>query len=660
MIFLLKYFPHIFHDELLYSAFSRYCSDIGEGNVKSTLNELFGFGIDNVAVIDFPCHINSFLEQFSGIEFYNAEDIISKFTMLPLFFPFLDSERQKYAVECMKGNNGKGIYMKLGVMASKLPIIKSMKYCPDCVKAEYIKNEYPHWHRSHNLESVKVCHIHHTPLRTHCPVCNEPINPKYKFKLSPLKPLCPYGHDITQPDTQKDDKTDFKHLRYHIAVAETVHYLLNSGIDGVSSKNIYNNYFDNLSYKDLITPNGNIRQTELKKQFLQFYPAEFLVSLGLYFDYNDKYTWFEEIFHKKNCAFHPIKHILLLNFLNDYRNLDSIFSGIQPYKPFGGPPWLCLNPVADHYRKSVITQCNITTCSDTKKPVGTFTCKCGFIYSRRGPDKNESDKLKIGRVKKFGHVWEEALRQNVFEVGGSLRSIARRMGADPATIKKYTQKLLNIPENITAECTINDVSTNSEEKPTIDTVTVSCNMYANTIAGFIYNNAEKPTISDVRNNFKREYAYLYRHDKVLLNSVLSNCKKSTKKFTNQRVDWIERDSALYLEATKIIENILSSEKPLRVTLNRIGRGINSLPLLEQHLDKLPMTKSLISAKVETTEQFQVRRVHKAIESLTASGSEPLEWKIYRKAGLRPNCSPAVKSEIKRLLSVDNKCNFISL
>lgn len=102
-----------------------------------------------------------------------------------------------------------------------------------------------------------------------------------------------------------------------------------------------------------------------------------------------------------------------------------------------------------------------------------------------------------------------------------------------------------------------------------------------------------------------------------------------------------------------------SEKSLRVTLNRIGRGINSLTLLEQHLDKLPMTKSLISAKVETTEQFQIRRVHKAIASLIDSGSELIEWKICRKAGLRPNCSPAVKSEIKRLLSEDNIYNFIS-
>ena len=113
------------------------------------------------------------------------------------------------------------------------------------------------------------------------------------------------------------------------------------------------------------------------------------------------------------------------------------------YKPFGRSPWLCLNAAADHYLKPVITDLKVSHCLENKKPLGTFTCSCGMIYSRSGEDKTEEDKLRIGRVITYGRVWEGKLRELVEVKKLGLRATARELRVDPNTVKRYVA-LLNL------------------------------------------------------------------------------------------------------------------------------------------------------------------------------------------------------------------------
>ena len=57
------------------------------------------------------------------------------------------------------------------------------------------------------------------------------------------------------------------------------------------------------------------------------------------------------------------------------------------YEPFGQGPWLCLNPIAEHYQQAVIYEMDVHIQPRTKLPVGTFRCSCGYIYTRKGPTK---------------------------------------------------------------------------------------------------------------------------------------------------------------------------------------------------------------------------------------------------------------------------------
>lgn len=650
---MIRYFPNIYPDELLYSAYSRYYKHTGKGSVKATFLELFGTN-NIVSSIHFPSHIDSFINQFKNIDYYTAEDIIFNFTLLPVFYPFLDKERQVYSVSNMRGSNGKSLFMKLGVMASSLKSIQTLKYCPECITEDIKLYGEPYFHRSHNIESIYICHKHNRFLRTHCPICNIPINPKEKFKLTPLEDKCINGHDLYSPNLKFDNFiSSHMDLQYHIAVAKVVNYILNLGINklNITINEIYERYLFKLCKFDLLTPKGSIRQIELKKRFISFYGTSFLKSVNLSFDVNEKYNWIEEMLHKKFKASHPIKHILFIIFLcknreNEIKELLSTENNFS-INPFGKAPWPCLNPISEHYLKNVVTDCTITTCSNTRKPIGTFKCGCGFIYSRRGPDTNKSDRYKLGRIKAYGSVWENKLKTTILTDGGSLRSIAQKMKADPVTIKKYAKKL-GIAYSWESKSDSNKkIYTNTYKSKTNFDKSVE---YSECIENYILSHTKKITITEIRRLYQKEYMYLYRNNKILLKSILKECKIPSNINYNTKVNWEERDSKFYSLLSKAINSILSSEKTCRITKSKLGKTLGISSLLEHHLEKLPKTKLLIEKSIESIESYQIRRVRTIIEKMIENDEKLIEWKIYRKAGLKKNCSNKVQEEITSLMN----------
>lgn len=109
------------------------------------------------------------------------------------------------------------------------------------------------------------------------------------------------------------------------------------------------------------------------------------------------------------------------------RLLESFFQNKIYYHPFGKAPWPCLNIAADHYLKDVVSEYIVISDYKTRKPVGTFACSCGFIYSRKGPDSREEDRYKVGRIKKFGDVWEQRLFELVSEEKYNLKYLTGKM-----------------------------------------------------------------------------------------------------------------------------------------------------------------------------------------------------------------------------------------
>jgi hypothetical protein len=96
-----------------------------------------------------------------------------------------------------------------------------------------------------------------------------------------------------------------------------------------------------------------------------------------------------------------------------------------------------------------------------------------------------------------------------------------------------------------------------------------------------------------------------------------------------------------------VRELLKLQPPVRVTVSKVGKAINSLALLEQHSDKLLLTKAYLEAVMESKEQFQIRRVEWAATALNTQGKVVKEWEVVRLAGLGKTYSDKVGEAIAK-------------
>lgn len=339
-----------------------------------------------------------------------------------------------------------------------------------------------------------------------------------------------------------------------------------------------------LSEMGFVTAKGRIRQRKLEEQFILFYGQELLVMFGSIPKQNN-HTWLACTTRKMRYTVHPLRQMLLLRYLfGSFK--EFLNESKQVYAPFGKGPWPCLNKAAQHYETSVITQCRITRCSDTGKPVGEFNCDCGFSYSRRGPDQSEEDKFQRGRIKSFGSIWIDKLHE-CLQSGLSYRSTAVILGVDTNTVIKYSTRVI----------------------------------------------AEHKSVLSVTKLKEK-----------------SSCSIKISENKQARIDWEKRDLELTWYVEEACKALLAENntKPVRIRIATIGKRIGKLSMLEKHKDKLPLTMKILSNYLESIPQFQCRRVRWAAEQM--KGEWPIKmWEIIRKAGLRPGYSQEVKNEINQCI-----------
>jgi len=570
---MLTCFPTPYPDELLYSVFARYHIRSGNTSPKVTQQELFSCRTKS-AVIDMPCGINSLLSNMPSYFDYKPELIIINHTLFPYYTAFLSTARTEEFIAAMKSDFGGDIHAKLGIMASPISTPKFLRFCPDCNKEDINNYGENYWHRLHQLPGVIFCPNHITLLQN-SKVSTYRYN-KHEYIASD-KTNCIIGiqnSDINSSDIQK-----------HIDFALEIEWLFNNYKLLKDKEDFQSKYVEALKTKGLATPKGRVYQKDFIKSFVQYYGTSFLLSIQSNVDYDFADNWLSNIVRKHRKAFHPIRHLLIIRYL--YGSLKNFPSNSLNYRPFGQGPWPCLNAAAKHYLKEIINEVNITQCSDTKLPVGTFDCSCGFIYSRRGPDSNKEDSYHIGRIKSFGLEWENELRR-VIDENLSLREIARKLNVDPKTVKKCAIKL-NIG-----------------------------------VWGIQQHAAEK---LDIKMNYQS----------IRIKEELNkkwHCNEKKRQATS-RIDWNSRDKSTLRKVKNVVYEIYySEERPERITISLIGKKIGSLTLLERHLDKMPLSKDYIRRVSESVYEYQKRRIRWAVQFYENSGEELRRWKVLKLAGIK--------------------------
>lgn len=310
-------------------------------------------------------------------------------------------------------------------MASSIKLYQYFKFCPQCVEEDLYNLGELYWHRIHQIPGVLVCLEHKMPLYD-SQVSIRGYN-KHDYRLATIE-----NCRINTSDLQYSDNI----MEKAINIAEDIEFLLNNKMKNKRSDWFRVQYLSKLKELGFANVNGKIKQKELLNSFLDFYEHGFLEKLQS--DIGNNNNWLSDMLWRKNRTSHPIRHLLFIRFLGI--SISDLFNKKIEYKPFGDKPWPCLNPVADHYLRPVITDIEIEYGAESKGPIGLFRCDCGYVYLRTGPDHEEKDRYKLTKVKNFGSVWETKLEE-LTNKRFSLRDTARQLQVDPATVKKYAKKL---------------------------------------------------------------------------------------------------------------------------------------------------------------------------------------------------------------------------
>lgn len=625
---MLSFFTDPYPNELLYSAFARFHFYSGSIDLKDSLTELFGKN-SVIPTFEIGNHLNFLCDKLGGN--YTPEQLIQNHTLLPFYLPFLPRERKEELLHDIIHTDGKGIYTKLGIVAGSICKKEEIYYCPSCVKEDMEKLGETYIYREHQLQGVMMCPHHQRILN------------KYSIKR----------HDNSRIEFIRIDGVLLEQVfdsclvqeKYHdklIQIAEAAYYLLVNDLSYISKADILLRYKNLLYAMNLTTNKFRVKQEELHDRVVNHYGNDLLDFLESGLDKNDEYNWLRVATRNVERTVHPLRHILLILFLAG--DMDNFFKGIhqqQPCTPFGRGPWPCLNKAAEHYQQNVVKHLAVTADYRTRKPVGTFTCDCGYVYSRTGPDQSTSDRYRKGRVKAFGTVWKEKLRTLLYEKRWSYRQLASQMGCDIKTIYKF-KALFAEPDafncNIEAEMQQRLEFTMQEK-------------YKDKLLGMV---KAYPELSrtEIRKFCKKEYAFFYRHDKRWLFELLP-AKKSQTGCTGY-INWNQRDHEILLLLQKAYITLLNREKLIRISKTALGKVINKLSMLEKNLDKLPYCAEFIYKVSETKPEFQLRRCHKIAMKMKDESLPLLEWKIQRQAGLRKEDYELIKDKLNLILRENDR------
>lgn len=600
---MIHFFTDPYKDELIYSAIARYHYYTGNLDCKDTLEEMFGKRTI-IPSLEIGSNIKDLVKNLG--DKYSSDFIIQYHTIFPFYSPFLPEERKQELLEEIKYDDGIGVYTKLGMVSGSICKKEGIYYCPCCAKKDIDENGEAYIHREHQLQGVFICPHDGVELKKY------PVDKTNSSRIEFIR------LDKKLLDLKDIRIIDDKNYEKLYKISKYAYYLLKTNLEDISKDMILEKYKNMLYEKGLTTTSKRVKQRELYDEFISFYGEEFLKHLESEIDNYDEYNWLRVITRNLSRTVHPIRHILLINFLCE--DMETFFSGIKTkYNPFGKGPWPCLNRVSDHYRRNKARDLKITEDYKTRVPVGTFSCECGFIYSRKGPDKVVEDRYKIGRIKNFGWVWENKLKEYLKEEKYGLRELARLMNCDPKTIAKF--------KDILSKEDADKVKTIDEKDDTNNLVEeYKCNLLQ------CISLNPRATRTEIRELCKKEYIYLYRQDKEWLYGNLPS--KTVRINENKVVDWDERDSETLKLIKKAYIELLNKEKPIRISKSSIGKTSGVTVTLDKNLDKLPKTKDYLDKVVETIEEFQIRRCKGIINNKIGNKEHIKLWQIQRLAGIR--------------------------
>ncbi len=632
-------FPTPYPDELLYSVCARHTVRIGYNSGRSAVDALLG-NTNAIAVPDLPSHLNHLIAALPPGHELTVNRLIDRCTLFPFYGPFLPPDRHRRVRDDMRGDAGMAIHRRSGIMASTVAAPVALRYCPACTAEDRARHGEAYWRRVHQAPGVEVCPTHEAWLERGTPRLDGLGNRHRFIAAERVLPVgVPRRLDAREP--HRDDL---------LGLARDAGWLLCHAGDSPSPGDVFDRYRLLLGDRGYVTAGGRIRLAGLRGAISRRY-GDLLARLGCPLDAGVVEDWLARLMRPAPVAHHPLRHLLLIRFVG--RDVASFFASLEEaaHPPFGRGPWPCLSRAGGHFGELRIGHPRISHRRERDgRPLGVFTCPdCAFSYSRTGPDDSATDRLRIGRIRAFGAIWEGELRRLWRDPDVSLEELARRLGVDPRTAKRQADRLgLPFPPAGSRAERPERLAVVGNSSPTTAEITSRREAWRTLVCG----RATEGTTA-LRAAAPALYVWLYRHDRQWLRQ--HSPAAVGQRHPARRVDWARRDEGFERAVVRAARRLARSPgRPRWITQTALARACGRAALIRSHRGLLPRAAAALRSLAETREAFALRRIEWAVGRYADEGIFPHAWELVARAGIArvaalPVISAAVESAIARLL-----------
>lgn len=629
-------FPDPYPDELLYSVSARFHKLMNYPVPAYTSRELFGYE-DAGAVIDLPQHLGHLIRELPPGHLYTVDSLINDHTPLPFYGAFLPKERVNRIKELMEHGTRRGISPRVNIRR-----LKHFRFCRLCVSDDRKQHGRTYWHRVHQIPGVRVCHIHKIILdESSINIQGRAVRLKFidaetHINDGPVSPL-----DLLN----RDHKALLQITRDAAWLLEQRNLSCETDILFERCRRLfYEHGFRNYGSK--------VHISKLNDAFIKYYSPSLLDLLHCSLSPSN---WLIKILQTPKLYLqHPLHYLLLIQFLDC--SAAKFFQLSKLPKPFGEGPWPCLNAVSDHFKKLTINECKIRFLRGSRWPVGKFCCKCGFEYTRVGPDKSQAARYCYETILACGPAWEGLLKE-LYERGDlTLEKIAQRLGVTHTRLNSQITRLkkcgfiLNPGKESKAR-----VATNTEKKVRIitpETLKRHREVWTQTVK-----DSPNAGVSAIIKKIPKTHNWLNRHDKEWL--VANKPPPFIRQGWKSPIDYKKRDK----EAASMIKKIASDIRSMpgcpvwvsrEAIYDRIDISIRGL------FQKLPLSMKALDEVVETREDYIIRKIKWAAEAYRQEGIRPEYQKLLararvcRKTAKVPNVKDAINRAIRGITESLNK------
>lgn len=303
-------FPIPYEDELLYSLLARVGTRSGNISHRAIMTDIFG--TDRfTACLELQPGISNIVSNLPIGSTISANQLIFQNTMYPFYSAFRDEEQAYSIYSNMLDEHGRDLHNAIGLMSSTIQQHARFQYCILCNQLDMERHGEYYWRRIHQIPGVKICVKHGIWLAESA----VPTRERTKYVFTALTQDNCSDHSV-QEIADKDL------LSQYSCIVNNIEKLLNFKNPHHPLEWFYKHYKNQLIRKGYASEKGRVDYKRLRVDFVEFYGVELLEILQSLV--NSESGWLKQIFQKHRKGFHPIRHLLIMQFLG--LTLEEVFN----------------------------------------------------------------------------------------------------------------------------------------------------------------------------------------------------------------------------------------------------------------------------------------------------------------------------------------------